>query len=91
VHQLVSAGIPSRTPVVLVVDLREFLLAFPNVPVRPQGKRPRLVGELPHEPELATAFRKSLPTSQSRCPARSTGTSTRNPGELTQDAPQAMG
>lgn len=89
-NQLVSRSIPAPNTGSLAGDLREFLLAFATFLSGPAGKAAQaLVGELPHEPELANAFRKSFLRSQrdvlmgvlERAAAR---------GELMEDAPHAM-
>jgi AcrR family transcriptional regulator len=74
----------------LAGDLRDFLSAFAAFLSGPIGKAAQaLVGELPHEPELAAAFRETFLTAQrdvlrrilDRAEAR---------GELRQDAPRGM-
>jgi AcrR family transcriptional regulator len=64
-NQLVSEHIPAPDTGSLAGDLREFLAAFATFLSGPAGKAAQaLVGELPHEPELAEAFRKSFLRSQ---------------------------
>jgi AcrR family transcriptional regulator len=64
-NQLVSEHIPAPDTGSLAGDLREFLLSFATFLSGPAGKAAQaLVGELPHEPELAEAFRKSFLRSQ---------------------------
>jgi AcrR family transcriptional regulator len=64
-NQLVSENIPAPDTGSLAGDLREFLAAFAMFLSGPAGKAAQaLVGELPHEPELAEAFRKSFLRSQ---------------------------
>lgn len=60
-NHLVSRNIPQPNTGSLAEDLREFLLAFAMFLSGPAGKAAQaLVGELPHEPELAESFRKSF-------------------------------
>lgn len=59
--QLVQRNIPEPDSGALPDDLREFLSAFAAFLTGPVGKAAQaLVGELPHEPELAAAFRESF-------------------------------
>lgn len=59
--QLVQRNIPEPDSGSLPDDLREFLSAFAGFLTGPVGKAAQaLVGELPHEPELAEAFRESF-------------------------------
>jgi AcrR family transcriptional regulator len=89
-NQLVSRSIPVPNTGSLAGDLREFLLAFATFLSGPAGKAAQaLVGELPHEPELANAFRKSFLRAQ-RDVLRGVLERAATRGELTEDAPQAM-
>lgn len=59
--QLVQRNIPEPDSGSVEGDLREFLSAFASLLSGPVGKAAQaLVGELPHEPELAAAFRASF-------------------------------
>jgi AcrR family transcriptional regulator len=59
--QLVQRNIPEPDSGSVEGDLGEFLSAFAALLTGPVGKAAQaLVGELPHEPELATAFRASF-------------------------------
>lgn len=59
--QLVQRNIPEPDSGSLEQDLTEFLSAFATFLSGPVGKAAQaLVGELPHEPELAGAFRQSF-------------------------------
>lgn len=59
--QLVQRNIPEPDSGSVDGDLREFLSAFASLLTGPAGKAAQaLVGELPHEPELAAAFRASF-------------------------------
>nr|WP_310275059.1 TetR/AcrR family transcriptional regulator [Haloactinomyces albus] len=59
--QLVQRNIPEPDHGSIDGDLREFLSAFAGFLGGPIGKAAQaLVGELPHEPELAEAFRESF-------------------------------
>lgn len=59
--QLVQRNIPEPDSGSVDADLREFLSAFASLLTGPVGKAAQaLVGELPHEPELAAAFRASF-------------------------------
>ncbi|WP_433871684.1 TetR/AcrR family transcriptional regulator [Saccharopolyspora sp. CA-218241] len=59
--QLVQRNIPEPDSGSVEHDLREFLSAFASFLTGPVGKAAQaLVGELPHEPELAAAFRTSF-------------------------------
>jgi AcrR family transcriptional regulator len=63
--QLVSENVPQPDTGSLAGDLRQFLIAFATFLSGPAGKAAAsLVGELPHEPELAEAFRNSFLRSQ---------------------------
>lgn len=59
--QLVQRNIPEPDRGSIERDLEEFLSAFAGFLSGPIGKAAQaLVGELPHEPELAAAFRESF-------------------------------
>lgn len=59
--QLVRRNIPEPDAGSVDADLGEFLRAFAGFLTGPVGKAGQaLVGELPHEPELAAAFRESF-------------------------------
>ncbi|MGM1064272.1 TetR/AcrR family transcriptional regulator [Saccharothrix sp. Mg75] len=74
----------------LAGDLREFLAAFAAFLSGPSGKAAQaLVGELPHEPELATAFRETFLTAQ-RDVLRGILERADGRGELRPDAPRGM-
>jgi AcrR family transcriptional regulator len=74
----------------LAGDLREFLSAFAAFLSGPIGKAAQaLVGELPHEPELATAFRDTFLIAQ-RDVLRRILERAEGRGELRQDAPRGM-
>jgi AcrR family transcriptional regulator len=88
--QLASQNLAEPDTGSLAGDLREFLRSFAAFLSGPIGKAAQaLVGELPHEPELAAAFRETFLTSQrdvlrgimDRADAR---------GELRPDAPCGM-
>ncbi|WP_231849933.1 TetR/AcrR family transcriptional regulator [Saccharopolyspora erythraea] len=60
-NQLVQRNIPEPDQGSVEADLGEFLTAFATFLTGPVGKAAQaLVGELPHEPELAHAFRESF-------------------------------
>jgi AcrR family transcriptional regulator len=89
-NQLVRREIAEPDTGSLEGDLRDFLLSFTAFLTGPVGKAAQaLVGELPHEPDLAAAFRDTFLTNQrnvlvgilDRGAAR---------GELREDAPRAM-
>ena len=89
-NQLVSEHITEPNTGSLRGDLSEFLAAFAKFLSGPSGKAAQaLVGELPHEPELAGAFRATFLMSQrdtlkrivERAQAR---------GEVADDAPKGM-
>ncbi|MCK2244060.1 TetR/AcrR family transcriptional regulator [Crossiella sp. S99.1] len=64
-NELVSRSVPEPDTGSVAGDLREFLLGYADFLTGPSGKAAQaLVGELPHEPELATAFRDSFLTGQ---------------------------
>ncbi|MEV8443977.1 TetR/AcrR family transcriptional regulator [Actinosynnema sp. NPDC051121] len=74
----------------LAGDLREFLSAFAAFLSGPVGKAAQaLVGELPHEPELASAFRGTFLTAQ-RDVLRRILERAEERGELCQDAPRGL-
>lgn len=59
--QFVQSNIPEPNTGSLPQDFREILSAFASFLTGPAGKAGQaLVGELPHEPELAAAFRESF-------------------------------
>lgn len=59
--QLIQRNIPEPDSGSIERDLGEFLRAFASFLTGPVGKAAQaLVGELPHEPELASAFRDSF-------------------------------
>lgn len=89
-NQLVSEHIPEPDTGSLAGDLREFLLAFATFLSGPAGKAAQaLVGEIPHEPELAEAFRKSFLRSQ-RDVLRAVLERAAHRGEVADDAPKGM-
>jgi AcrR family transcriptional regulator len=60
-NQLVQRNIPEPDTGSLERDLRDILSGFATFLTGPAGKAGQaLVGELPHEPELAAAFRESF-------------------------------
>lgn len=64
-NQLASRNLADPDTGSLAGDLREFLTAFAAFLSGPIGKAAQaLVGELPHEPELAAAFRETFLISQ---------------------------
>ncbi|MFD1149217.1 TetR/AcrR family transcriptional regulator [Saccharothrix hoggarensis] len=74
----------------LAGDLREFLSAFAAFLSGPIGKAAQaLVGELPHEPELASAFRGTFLTAQRDVLRRILDRASER-GELREDAPRGM-
>jgi AcrR family transcriptional regulator len=89
-NQLVSENIPEPDTGSLAGDLREFLLSFAMFLSGPAGKAAQaLVGEIPHEPELAEAFRKSFLRSQ-RDVLRAVLERAGARGEVDEDAPKGM-
>ncbi|HEX5403749.1 MAG TPA: TetR/AcrR family transcriptional regulator [Pseudonocardiaceae bacterium] len=89
-NQLVSEHIPAPDTGSMAGDLREFLLSFATFLSGPAGKAAQaLVGELPHEPELAEAFRKSFLRSQ-RDVLRAVLERAAGRGELGEEAPKGM-
>ncbi|NYI86243.1 AcrR family transcriptional regulator [Saccharopolyspora hordei] len=60
-NQLVQRSIPEPDRGSIEADLGDFLRSFASFLTGPVGKAAQaLVGELPHEPELAAAFRESF-------------------------------
>ena len=89
-NQLVSENIPEPDTGSLAGDLREFLSGFATFLSGPAGKAAQaLVGEIPHEPELAEAFRKSFLRAQ-RDVLRSVLDRAAARGEVAGDAPKGM-
>jgi AcrR family transcriptional regulator len=89
-NQLVSEHIPAPDTGSLAGDLREFLSSFARFLSGPAGKAAQaLVGELPHEPELADAFRKSFLRSQ-RDVLRAVLERAAGRGEVDEEAPKGM-
>jgi AcrR family transcriptional regulator len=89
-NRLVSEHIPPPDTGSLAGDLREFLMAFALFLSGPAGKAAQaLVGEIPHEPELAEAFRKSFLRSQ-RDVLRTVLDHAATRGEVGEEAPKAM-
>jgi AcrR family transcriptional regulator len=89
-NQLVNEIVPEPDTGSLAGDLREFLLAFATFLSGPAGKAAQaLVGEIPHEPELAEAFRKSFLRSQ-RDVLRAVLERAAARGEVTEEAPKGM-
>lgn len=89
-NQLVSENIPAPDTGSLEADLREFLQSFTTFLSGPAGKAAQaLVGELPHEPELAAAFRGSFLKSQ-RDVLRAVLDRAEARGEVDEDAPKGM-
>jgi AcrR family transcriptional regulator len=89
-NRLVSEHIPAPDTGSLAGDLREFLQAFATFLSGPAGKAAQaLVGEIPHEPELAEAFRKSFLRSQ-RDVLRAVLDHAAARGEVAEEAPKAM-
>jgi AcrR family transcriptional regulator len=87
---LISRRIPQPDTGSLAGDLRTFLLAFARVLSGPAGKAAQaLVGELPHEPELAAAFRRDFLRTQ-RDVLRTVLDRAAVRGELAADAPKAL-
>ncbi len=89
-NQLVSESVPEPNTGSVAGDLREFLLGFATFLSGPAGKAAQaLVGEIPHEPELAEAFRKSFLRSQ-RDVLRAVLERAAQRGEVAPDAPRGM-
>ncbi|WP_246195509.1 TetR/AcrR family transcriptional regulator [Halopolyspora algeriensis] len=85
--QLVRRNIPEPDHGAIDADLREFLSAFAGFLTGPIGKAAQaLVGELPHEPELAEAFRESFLLPQRNMLRRIIERSLQR-GEIRTDAP----
>jgi AcrR family transcriptional regulator len=88
--QLASQNLAEPDTGSLAGDLREFLRSFAAFLSGPIGKAAQaLVGELPHEPELAAAFRETFLTSQ-RDVLRGIMDRAGARGELRPDAPRGM-
>lgn len=88
--QLATQNLAAPDTGSLAGDLREFLSSFAAFLSGPIGKAAQaLVGELPHEPELATAFRETFLISQ-RDVLRGILDRAAERGELKADAPRGM-
>lgn len=88
--QLATQNLTAPDTGSLAGDLREFLSSFAAFLSGPIGKAAQaLVGELPHEPELATAFRETFLISQ-RDVLRGILDRAAERGELKADAPRGM-
>lgn len=89
-NELVSRNIPQPDSGSLAGDLREFLTAFAKFLSGPAGKAAQaLVGELPHEPELGDAFRRTFLKTQ-RDVLRTVLDRAAARGELAADAPKNL-
>lgn len=89
-NHLVSRNIPEPDTGSLAGDLRQFLLAFARFLSGPAGKAAQaLVGELPHEPELAAAFRSGFLLSQRDVLRRLLDRAAAR-GEVAEDSPKGM-
>lgn len=89
-NQLVSEHITEPDTGSLRGDLRAFLMAFAMFLSSPSGKAAQaLVGELPHEPELADAFRATFLRSQRDTLKRILERATAR-AEVSADAPKNM-
>lgn len=89
-NQLVRREIAEPDTGSLEGDLRDFLLSFTAFLTGPVGKAAQaLVGELPHEPELAAAFRDTFLTNQRNVLVRILDRGAAR-GELREDAPRTM-
>lgn len=89
-NQLVSEHISEPDTGSLHGDLREFLMAFAKFLSGPSGKAAQaLVGELPHEPELAEAFRSTFLMSQRDTLKRIIERATAR-GEVSGEAPKGI-
>ena len=89
-NHLVSEHISEPDTGSLRGDLREFLTAFAKFLSGPSGKAAQaLVGELPHEPELAEAFRATFLMSQRATLKRIVERATAR-GEVADEAPKGM-
>ncbi|HWE90108.1 MAG TPA: TetR/AcrR family transcriptional regulator [Pseudonocardiaceae bacterium] len=90
VVQSVNRSIPQPDTGSLSEDLRAFLMAFARFLTGSAGRAAQaLVGELPHEPELADAFRRSFLTGQRDVLLRVLERAEER-GELAGDAPKRM-
>lgn len=88
--QLATQNLAAPDTGSLAGDLREFLSSFAAFLSGPIGKAAQaLVGELPHEPELAAAFRETFLISQ-RDVLRGILDRAAERGELRADAPRGM-
>ncbi|MCG8925415.1 TetR/AcrR family transcriptional regulator [Lentzea sp. DG1S-22] len=88
--QLATQNLAAPDTGSLAGDLREFLSSFAAFLSGPIGKAAQaLVGELPHEPELAAAFRETFLISQ-RDVLRGILDRAADRGELKADAPRGM-
>lgn len=88
--QLATQNLAAPDTGSLAGDLREFLSSFAAFLSGPIGKAAQaLVGELPHEPELAAAFRETFLISQ-RDVLRGIMDRAAERGELKADAPRGM-
>jgi AcrR family transcriptional regulator len=89
-NQLVSEHISEPDTGSLHGDLREFLMAFAKFLSGSSGKAAQaLVGELPHEPELAEAFRATFLMSQRDTLKRILERATAR-GEVSGEAPKGI-
>jgi AcrR family transcriptional regulator len=89
-NELVARSIPQPDTGSLAGDLREFLTSFARFLSGPAGKAAQaLVGELPHERELAEAFRSSFLRTQ-RDVLRGVLERAGERGELAEDAPKGL-
>lgn len=89
-NELVSQNIPEPDTGSLAGDLRAFLTAFARFLSGPAGKAAQaLVGELPHERELAEAFRSGFLMGQ-RDVLRAVLDRAAARGELAEDAPKGL-
>ncbi|SDN48547.1 TetR/AcrR family transcriptional regulator [Allokutzneria albata] len=89
-QELVSRNIPQPDTGTVADDLREFLSTYATLLTGPIGKAAQaLVGELPHEPELAEAFRTGFLSSQRKILRRILEAGTAR-GEIRADAPHGM-
>ncbi|GGP44012.1 TetR/AcrR family transcriptional regulator [Saccharothrix coeruleofusca] len=88
--QLASQNLPEPDTGSLAGDLREFLSSLAAFLSGPVGKAAQaLVGELPHEPELATAFRETFLIAQ-RDVLRRILERADHRGELRPEAPRGL-
>jgi AcrR family transcriptional regulator len=89
-NQLVSEHITEPDTGSLAGDLCEFVTAFAKFLSGPSGKAAQaLVGELPHEPDLAEAFRATFLLSQRDTLKRILERATAR-GEVSDEAPKGM-